>query len=225
MDIRTGMFMFLYNNNFQATLFKGPADDLINLSATIGSLDLDLQVNSAVFTYERLNHKLSLYFNGVFLSSIIAPASFVDDVIDWSTADNIYVNQSYRFNIQYPTQYHKISVYDKILTQNEIVDIYDEAQPPPPPPPTPFGSSTIDFSSLDQPTLDSIGSGWTEIKYLPGTATEWFPGNETWEYTFTEFLFTRGDFSAWIICRVFIARVIVIGQARVIGRAIVPVSE
>jgi hypothetical protein len=134
LDIRTGMFMLLYNNSFQATLFKGPADDLINLSASIGSIDLDLHINSAVFTYERLNHKLSLYFNGVFLSSIIAPASVVDDVIDWSTADNIYVNQSYRFNILYPTQYHKISVYDKILTQNEIVDIYDEAQPPPPTP-------------------------------------------------------------------------------------------
>jgi hypothetical protein len=52
----------------------------------------------------------------------------------------------------------------------------------------PFGSSTIDFSSLDQPTLDSIGSEWTEIKYLSGDATAWFPGNETWEYTGTEFL-------------------------------------
>jgi hypothetical protein len=35
------------------------------------------------------------------------------------------------------------------------------------------------------------------------TATAWFPGDETWEYTGTEFLFTRGDFSAWLICDKF----------------------
>jgi hypothetical protein len=77
-------------------------------------------------------------------------------------------------------------------------------KPPTPPPPPPFGSSTIDFSSLDQPTLDSIGSGWTEIKYLPGTATAWFPGNDNLlGYGGTEFLFTRGDFSGWLICDKF----------------------
>jgi hypothetical protein len=128
-EIRTGMFMFLYNNNFQATLFKGPADTLVGSSATIGSVDLDLHINSAVFTYERLNHKLSLYFNGVFLSSILAPAGFIDDVVDWSTADNMYVNQSNRFSIANLTHYHKISVYDKILTPEEIEDIYNASPP------------------------------------------------------------------------------------------------
>jgi hypothetical protein len=72
-----------------------------------------------------------------------------------------------------------------------------------PPPPTPFGSSAVDFSSLDKTTLDSIGSGWTQIKYLPGTATLWFPGNESWNYTGTELLFTRGDFSVWLMCDKF----------------------
>jgi hypothetical protein len=98
--------------------------------------------------------------------------------------------------------------------------------PPPPPPPPPFGSSTIDFSSLDQPTLDSIGSGWTEIKYLPGNATRWFPGNETWDYTGTEFLFTRGDFSAWLICDKFQA----VGEAyngipRIITKSSISATE
>jgi hypothetical protein len=83
------------------------------------------------------------------------------------------------------------------------VQVLEDNAPPPPPPPTPFGSSIVDFSSLNQPTLDSIGSGWTEIKYLPGTATLWFPGDETWNYTGTEFLFTRGDFSVWLMCDKF----------------------
>jgi hypothetical protein len=67
----------------------------------------------------------------------------------------------------------------------------------------PFGDSLINYTSLSQASRDSIGSGWTQIKYLPGTSTTWFPGDETWEYAGTEFLFTRGDFSAWLICDKF----------------------
>jgi len=124
LDIRTGFFMFAHQNNMQATLFKGPNDTLVNVSATLPVTDLSVNVNSAVFTYERLNHRLSIYFNGVFLSSIVANPAFVDDVIDWSTTDNIYVNKSWRFFAINPVYYHKISAYDKILTLEEIEEIY-----------------------------------------------------------------------------------------------------
>jgi hypothetical protein len=68
-------------------------------------------------------------------------------------------------------------------------------------PPPPFGDSSINYTSLSQATLDSIGSGWTQIKYLPGTSTKWFPGNDKLlEYPGTEFLFTTGDFSRWLVC-------------------------
>jgi hypothetical protein len=124
LDIRTGFFLFGYNNSMQVTLFKGINDTLVNVSATFQETDLSVKVNSAVFTYERLNHRLSIYFNGVFLSSITANPAFVDDEIDWSTADNIYVNKSIRFYAINPTYYHKISAYDKILTLEEIEEIY-----------------------------------------------------------------------------------------------------
>ena len=65
--------------------------------------------------------------------------------------------------------------------------------------PRPFGDSFIDYSSLSPAVLDSIGSGWIQIKYLVGNSNTWYTGNEDWDYTFTEFLFTRGDFSAWFI--------------------------
>ena len=67
----------------------------------------------------------------------------------------------------------------------------------------PFGDSGVNYTSLSQANRDAIGSGWKQIKYLPGTSTKWFPGHETWEYPGTEFLFTRGDFSAWLICDKF----------------------
>jgi len=65
----------------------------------------------------------------------------------------------------------------------------------------PFGESLINYTSLSQAGRDAIGSGWTQIKYLPGTSTTWFPGNDNLlVYPGTEFLFTTGDFSRWLIC-------------------------
>jgi hypothetical protein len=128
LDIRTGFFMFAHQNNIQVTLFKGPNDTLVNLSATLPVTDLSVNVNSAVFTYERLNHRLIIYFNGVFLSSIVANPAFVDDVIDWSTTDNIYVNKSWRFYALNSVYYHKITAYDKVLTLGEIEEIYQNTK-------------------------------------------------------------------------------------------------
>jgi hypothetical protein len=57
------------------------------------------------------------------------------------------------------------------------------------------------YATLNQSTKDSIGTGWTQIKYLPGDSTTWFPGDDNLlGYGGSEFLFTRGDFSAWLIC-------------------------
>jgi len=120
---------------------KGLRDTLFNLSSNIGSIPLNVNENSAVITYERLNHRLSLFFNGVLLSSVVANPAFVDDVIDWSTSDNLYVNRFFTYSPFQPAHYHKISVYDKILTLEEIEEIYNASQPgyiPPPPPPPPL---------------------------------------------------------------------------------------
>jgi hypothetical protein len=39
------------------------------------------------------------------------------------------------------------------------------------------------------------------IKHLPGGSTTWFPGNDNLlGYGGTEFLFTTGDYSRWLIC-------------------------
>jgi len=52
-----------------------------------------------------------------------------------------------------------------------------------------------------QAEIDVIGSGWTQIKYLPGGSTTWFPGNDRLAgYGGTKFLFVTGDFSRWLIC-------------------------
>jgi hypothetical protein len=65
-----------------------------------------------------------------------------------------------------------------------------------------FSSSTINVSGVSPSTLSAIGPGWTQIKYLSGTSNSWFPGNGNLNGNTgkTEFLFTSGDFSKWLIC-------------------------
>ena len=51
------------------------------------------------------------------------------------------------------------------------------------------------------PFEELFGEGWTMIKHLPGGSTSWFPGNDNLlGYEGTEFLFTTGDYSRWLIC-------------------------
>jgi hypothetical protein len=79
------------------------------------------------------------------------------------------------------------------------VQVLEDNAPPPPPQ---FGSSTINVSGVSQSTLSAIGPGWTQIKFLSGTSNGWFPGNGNLNGNTgkTEFLFTSGDFSKWLIC-------------------------
>ena len=50
----------------------------------------------------------------------------------------MYVNRFFTYSPSAPTHYHKISVYDKVLTQQDVEDIYNGFQPTPPLPPPPF---------------------------------------------------------------------------------------
>jgi hypothetical protein len=92
----------------------------------IEDLDLSVNINSAVFTYRRVDHTFSSYFNGFFLGAYAAQASYVNDVIDWSTSDNLYVNRFHEFSPLAPTHYHKISAYNKISTPTEIETMYNQ---------------------------------------------------------------------------------------------------
>jgi hypothetical protein len=129
---RTGMHIKLFSHFIVATLYKGHNDILISVSRSVGDIDMSVIVQSMVVTYRRADHMLSIFFNGIFLGEISAPASSVYNVIDWSKSDNLYVNQNRTWTPGNPTRHHKISVYDKILTPNEIVNIHNESQPLPP---------------------------------------------------------------------------------------------
>jgi hypothetical protein len=125
---RTGFAIVLSGSTITALFHKGFRDTLVSVAFNIGDFDMSVNINSVVITYERIDHRMTLYFNGVFAKSATAPASFIDKVIDWSTSDNLYVNRFYQYSPALPSYYHKISVYDKVLTLEEVVDIYDETQ-------------------------------------------------------------------------------------------------
>lgn len=56
--------------------------------------------------------------------------------------------------------------------------------------------NTVQLTEFEQ----KFGTGWQQIKYLPGDSETWFPGNDNLQgYPGDEFLFTTGDFSRWMI--------------------------
>jgi hypothetical protein len=119
--------MVLYSEHLQATFFKGQRVTLVNATSSIGALDLiSVNINSVVATYRRVDHMLSLYFNGYLVTQNAAPANDVNEVIDCSTSDNIYFHQFHRYTPYQDTHYHKLAVYDRILTPNEILEMYND---------------------------------------------------------------------------------------------------
>jgi hypothetical protein len=125
---RTGFNFTVNNTGLSFVFFKSPNNALIQTSGNIGQIDMSVNINSAVVTYERINHTLKLYFNGALLSEVSAPAGNEANVIDWSTVNNIYANRFHTYSPSAPTHFHKISAYDKILTLEEVEDIYNESQ-------------------------------------------------------------------------------------------------
>lgn len=84
-----------------------------------------------------------------------------------------------------------LSVYDGItLDVNQITELYNH--------------HAIAYASDEVLTSFEVkfGKGWRMIKELAGNSTSWYPNNDNLkgDYgTYTEFLFTHGDFSKWLI--------------------------
>jgi len=96
---------------------------------------------------------------------------------------------------------HTTSLLTAMTQVNSRVQVLEDNASSAPSTPQ-FSSSSISVAGVSQSTLSAIGSGWTQIKYLSGTSNSWFPGNGNLNGNTgkTEFLFTSGDFSKWLIC-------------------------
>jgi hypothetical protein len=121
----------------------------------IDNIDLSINIPSIVIAYKKVGHEISYYYNGVHRITNTAPAGNEAEVISWANSDNLYVNRFFKYTPWADAHYHRIAVFDKILTPHEIVNIYNVSQPgytppPPPTPPTPPIPPTLhwDFTTL-----------------------------------------------------------------------------
>ena len=121
-DERTGFFVSLHNRHITVIFFKGQRDSLISAAGTIpDGMDLSINVNSFVVTYNRANdHQMVVYFNGYVIADGQLDPSHASEVIDWSTSDNLYVNRFYQYSPQSPTHYHKVSIFDRVLSSADV---------------------------------------------------------------------------------------------------------
>jgi hypothetical protein len=66
---------------------------------------------------------MKLYFNGGIPR--IATADVQNSAIDWSTSDGIYLNMSFVYTPVEMTEFHKMTIYDRVLTPGEILRLYN----------------------------------------------------------------------------------------------------
>jgi hypothetical protein len=85
--------------------------------------DLSLDINSIAVTYSEATHHMKLYFNGGIPR--VQTADVQNSSIDWSTSDGIYLNMSFVHTPTNDTEFHRVSIYNKVLTPGEVLRIYN----------------------------------------------------------------------------------------------------
>jgi hypothetical protein len=85
--------------------------------------DVSLDINSIAVTYSEATHHMKLYFNGG--TPRVQTADVQNSAIDWSTSKGIYLNMSFVYTPVRMTEFHKMSIYDRVLTPGEILRLYN----------------------------------------------------------------------------------------------------
>ena len=119
----TGFSIRLYNDFLLATLYKGLNDILVVCFMDLQGYDVSLDINSVAVTYSEATHHMKLYFNGG--TPRVQTADVQNSAIDWSTSKGIYLNMSFVYTPVRMTEFHKMSIYDRVLTPGEILRLYN----------------------------------------------------------------------------------------------------
>jgi hypothetical protein len=117
---KTGINFRLQGFILQCGVFQGPRNMLANC-VLYTEEDLTQDVHSVALTYEASNSTLKMFLDGVLVDTEVGPPV----PIDWSTANNIYINRDYTNTPVKDTQYHRIAVVHRLLTDEEILNVYN----------------------------------------------------------------------------------------------------
>jgi hypothetical protein len=85
--------------------------------------DVSLDINSIAVTYSEATHHLKLYFNGGIPR--VQTSEVQNSSIDWSTSDGIYLNMSFVHTPTNDTEFHRVSIYNRVLTPGEVLRLYN----------------------------------------------------------------------------------------------------
>jgi len=125
---QTGFRLSLYNDFIFYTFYKGPGAGLVGGQWNSLDTDMSLDVQSIVLTYKRDGHESRLYYNGVLRQTAAAAAGNEGEVISWGKSDNLYINRFFRYTPTRPTDTHRLAAFDKVLTPEEVMSIYEERE-------------------------------------------------------------------------------------------------
>lgn len=126
-EVQTGFSIRLYDNaTIDVTFYKSPGVVLVTDTVTVTAAEIthvdepsDIPSNIIV-TYKSADNTLKVYFNGELKSEIVGT---LGELIDWTTSDTLIVNDGTAGGPVEDVKYHRIAVYNKVLSNLEVVGI------------------------------------------------------------------------------------------------------
>ena len=124
----SGLQLLVSDMGVSAIYYKGPNAILVNTNYIIdASVDLTVGIHQAVITYAPATQTLNIYFDDEAPQTSIAPT---DEPIFYGAGSTIVLNKLSSSSPPDVIEYHRVNIYNRVLSQGEIFNIYNEIEQP-----------------------------------------------------------------------------------------------
>jgi len=126
---QTGFEIILFDGGINTRFFKSPGTQLVTVSDIFEvNDDLSIGIHQIGVTYSNSTKIMTLHLD-VTRTPRSVLASDTSAIISYQNSDSLRINDIYGFTPTELVEVFKIAVYDKVLTREEIITMYNEAQP------------------------------------------------------------------------------------------------
>jgi hypothetical protein len=121
----TGLHIFIEHDEINATIFRSPGNPLARAFARTTGVDLGTGIHQIVVTYNPNTLTFKLYFDDN--SPITDMDAPIDEPIFYATGSTIVLNKWLFSSPGQNTEYHRVANYNRVLSESEIKNSYNEA--------------------------------------------------------------------------------------------------
>jgi hypothetical protein len=124
----TGFRLLVTDLGISAIYYKGVGDTLVSADYVIDpTVDLTVGIHQVVITNTPTTQTLNLYFDNEEAITRIAPTN---DLINYGPGSTIVLNKLSSISPPDIIEYHRIGIYNRVLSQGEVNTVYNQIDQP-----------------------------------------------------------------------------------------------